>query len=136
MAERHVTGDRISAFLDDELSEERALSVTRHLADCHQCLEELEQLRATRDALRALPSVTPPVLARGLDRGERRRRQLVRRLRVAAIAALLPVALVSAAYVAGGVDGDVAPSTELFLVEHVSRTGGGPVPAPIGADER
>lgn len=136
MSERHVSGDRISAFLDDELSEERALSVTRHLADCDDCLEELEQLRATRSALRSLPSVTPPVLTRGLDRSERRRRRLVRRLRAAAMVAVLPVALVSAAYVAGGIDGEVSPSTELFLVEHVARTGGGPLPAPIGVGGR
>lgn len=136
MAERHVSGDRISAFLDDELSEDRALAVTRHLADCERCFEELEELRATRDALRSLPSVTPPVLARGLDRRERRRRRWVRRLRVTVLTALAPVMLVTAAWVAGGIDGDVSPSTELFLVEHVSRTGGGPVPSPIGASER
>ncbi len=136
MAERHVSGDRISAFLDDELPEERALTVTRHLADCDACLTELEELRATRDALRALPSMSLRPIQPGLDRREHRRRGVGTRVRLTVAAAVLPLALVTAAYVAGGADGDVAPSTELFLVEHVARTGGGPVPAPIGASNR
>ena len=43
----HIRHDdeRLSAFLDDELGEREALAVTRHLRDCDECRDELEQLR-------------------------------------------------------------------------------------------
>lgn len=52
---------RLSAFLDDELGDHEALEVTRHLARCPRCLDELEGLRRARSAVRGLPGVEPPV---------------------------------------------------------------------------
>ncbi|MDX1620687.1 MAG: zf-HC2 domain-containing protein [Nitriliruptorales bacterium] len=56
----HHEDARLSAFLDDELSDNDALEVTRHLARCELCLDDLEALRATRKAVRGLPPVDPP----------------------------------------------------------------------------
>ncbi len=54
-------GDRLSAFLDDELGDRDAMVVTRHLARCDGCTDELEQLRSLRAALRGLPGVQTPL---------------------------------------------------------------------------
>jgi anti-sigma factor RsiW len=134
VADRHVSGDRLSAFLDDELTEYRAAAVTQHLAACDDCLTELEGLRAARDALRSLPELHAPATARQVPGPPRRRDRARRRLKVLAAAVAVPMTLGVAAYVAGGSDGEVSPSEELFLVEHVSRTGGGPVPGPVGGE--
>lgn len=136
MAERHVAGDRLSAFLDDELGDDVALAVAHHLAACDRCLLELEGLRATRDALRRLPSLQAPLLVRSEPSRSSHHRAAWRRVRTAAAVVALPVLAGVAIYVAGGDPGRVEPTTELFLVEHVGRTGGGPVPSPIGGDER
>lgn len=132
MADRHVAGARLSAFLDDELPEEEAMTAARHLAACERCLGELDQLRATRDALRRLPSLQAPVLFRAEPSRSTRSRSWVRRLVVAAASVSAPALVGLAIYIAGGDAGSVEPSTELFLVEYVGRTGGGPVPAPVG----
>lgn len=142
MGERHVSGDRLSAFLDDELGEAAALAAARHIGVCEHCLRELEALRATRDALRRLPTLTAPLLVRG-ELGHhrhagrpRRPRRVVRLARRAAIVCVLPLVAGVFVYLAGGDPGNVEPTTELFLVEHVGRTGGGPVPAPVGGGGR
>ena len=145
---RHVSGDRISAFLDDELDDASALAVTRHLAACGACHHELEELRATRDALRRLPDLRVP--APWLTPGEEGRalgtdgsllRRVRRRLRLpstvlAVLLGVVGVALAGVAYVAGEERGEVVPPVELFLVDHVARTGGGPLPAPVGSPQR
>lgn len=134
MVERHVAGDRLSAFLDDELGEDDALLATRHLAWCDRCVGELEALRATRDALRQLPNLQAPVLTAGIARHPRGRpRRTLRRLM--ALAAV-PVLFLGVVYLAGGDTGGIEPPTDLFLVEHVSRTGGGPLPTPLGGELR
>jgi anti-sigma factor RsiW len=140
VADRHVGGDRISAFLDDELPEDAALAVTRHLAACARCLDELEGLRATRDALRRLPGTPVPLpvltVARAAGARPGRLRRVGRRLQVASMALAVAVGVVGVAYLAGEERGEVVPPLELFLVDHLARTGGGPVPAPVGALER
>jgi anti-sigma factor RsiW len=126
VAERHVAGDRLSAFLDDELDDDTAIVVARHLAGCARCLGELEGLRATRDALRALPLLHAPVLT-----GELRRRSRVRgagRLRTVAVAGVVPILLLVALYLAGGAGG-VEPQSEFLLVENLGR---GRTGAPAG----
>jgi anti-sigma factor RsiW len=133
--QRHVHGDRISAFLDDELGNELALEVTRHLASCDECLDELEQLRATRDALRRLPGIQAPrpmltTAAVGPHRTLLGR--VSKRLQFASVAMVLVIGIFGIAYLAGEDRGDVVPPIDLFLVDHVARTGGGPVPAPFG----
>jgi anti-sigma factor RsiW len=140
MSDRHVSGDRISAFLDDELDDELAMAVTRHLAGCHACLEELEELRATRDALRRLPGihVPSPVLTPARPTGSSRTvlRRLSKRLQLASAGLAVVLGVFGVAYLAGEERGEVIPPVELFLVDHVARTGGGPVPAPLGAAQR
>ena len=134
--ERHED-DRLSALLDDELVEDDALQVVRHLAYCRRCERELEQVRVVRAAVRALPALVPPpglydeVMARagstGAHRGPPR---LARRLAAAGVAA---VGLFGAvAFVAGDDSGGtVVPPVETFVVDHVARFGGGPVITPI-----
>jgi anti-sigma factor RsiW len=133
--ERHVHGDRISAFLDDELEDELALEVTRHLATCDECLDELEQLRATRDALRRLPGIQAPrpmLTPAAVGHHQTLLRRLSRRLQLASAGLALVVGIFGVAYLAGEDRGDVVPPVDLFLVDHMARTGGGPVPAPLG----
>lgn len=126
---------RLSAFLDDELSEDDALRVTRHLSSCDRCMGELEDIRAARAALRGLPNVEPPaalfsdaVALAVLGRADMAR--LPVRLAVAAIAGSLLLA--GAAWAAGADDGTVRPPVDLFVVDHVVRVGGGPVITPVG----
>jgi anti-sigma factor RsiW len=132
--DRHVSGARLSAFLDDELGESAALSVTHHVVDCPVCREELEGLRAARTALRRLPALHAPVLLAEAARPDPGWfASTTGRVRVTAALATLPVLVLTVAYVVGGAVGsDVVPSTDLFLVEHVARTGGGAIPSPLG----
>jgi anti-sigma factor RsiW len=140
VAERHVSGDRISAFLDDELGEDLALAVTRHLAGCKRCVDELEALRTTRDALRRLPGLQVPAsVLTPVDPatvGPSMLRRISRRLQVASAGLAVVLAVFGVAYLAGAERGEVVPPVDLFLVDHVARTGGGPVPAPLGSARR
>lgn len=138
MADRHVPGDRLSAFLDDELPEQAALATAHHLADCTGCMDELDQLRATRDALRGLPTVPAPQLlpaaaevAAVSTAGSGPR---WRSLRLVVLGAIVPLIAVFAVYVVGTDSGEVEPATDRFLIEHVGLTGGGPVPRPVGVE--
>ena len=133
MRERHE-GDRLSAFLDDELGEDEALRVTRHLARCDACLAELEEIRATRSALRGLPNLDPPEAlfsdALAEARTVRLRRQ--RRMRVAGAAVGVGMLVGTAIYVAGGDNnGSVVPPVDMYVVDHVARVGGGPMLTPV-----
>ena len=38
MAEPHVSGDRLSAFLDDELEDDDAIDAARHVSACERCI--------------------------------------------------------------------------------------------------
>lgn len=128
---RRHEDERLSAFLDDELPEDEALRVTRHLAACAACMSELEGLRRARRALRGLPNVDPPsnvfldaAFAAAVGVGDRW--PVGTRVLVAALAGT--IALLGGAFVLGGEsDGTVAPPVELFVVDHVVRVGGGPV---------
>lgn len=132
MGERHVADERLSAFLDDELDDELALRVTRHLHGCQRCLDTLEELRATRDALRGLPRLQAPVLT-AEARPDRRNVRRVSRTAVLTAAVSMVVGLLGGTvYALGGDHGEVTPPVEMFLVDHVARTGGGPVPPPVG----
>jgi anti-sigma factor RsiW len=125
VADRHVDA-RLSAFLDDELDDDAAIEVARHVDACPRCLRELEAVRATRDALRSLPSLQAPVLTSGLERRQQRWERARRRARVAAAATLVPAVLFGLAYVAGGDTGEVVPPMERFVAEHLTRTVGPP----------
>jgi anti-sigma factor RsiW len=128
MGERHVPGEQLSAFLDDELDDDHATAVARHVTGCERCLGDLEGLRVTRAALRGLPRLQAPVLTTGVEP----RRRPTRRARVAAMVCAVPVLLAGVAYAVGGDrSGEVVPPVEQFLVEHVARGGGAPVPPSV-----
>jgi anti-sigma factor RsiW len=124
----------LSAFLDDELEEATATRVTRHVAACDTCLEELEGLRRARSALRGLPDIAPPAAVfadvpttAATPRGRGRL--------AAAGAATVVVALLATAFALGdGESGEVVPPVEVVVVDHVARTGGGPVIQPVDLD--
>lgn len=127
--DRHAD-DRLSAFLDDELTERDSLEVTRHLAACDRCLGELDDIRSARSALRGLPNLDPPatmfsdVVTAAVVEADRWRRYV--RVSSAAIVGLTLIG--AAAFFAGAEqDGDVRPPVDMFVVDHVVRTGGGPV---------
>lgn len=126
--------ERLSALLDDELTERQALEVTRHVAGCDRCLAELNAIREARGAVRGLPAVQPPddlyreVLAHPPD--VRDRRDVAVRLATAAAVSL--GLLVGAAFLAGTDEpGTISPPVDVFVVDHVTRMEGGPVITPV-----
>jgi anti-sigma factor RsiW len=132
----HANGVELSAFLDDELSDVAALGLTRHVSGCRRCRQELEALRVTRSALRGLPEVQAPILT-SEARPPRRVRTWSRRVVAVSTLSAAALALGAAAYVAGGEGGgEVVPPVERFLLDHLARTGDGPVPAPLGGPAR
>jgi anti-sigma factor RsiW len=62
MNESHL-GDSLHAYLDNELSVERALEVRTHLAGCPRCQKDFEQVRALRDVLQRTLKPTEPSAA-------------------------------------------------------------------------
>jgi anti-sigma factor RsiW len=132
---RHVAGARLSSFLDDELGDDAALELTRHVTACRRCRAELEELRATRGALRTLPDLDAPTLTAGA-RPFGRMRTWSRRVIAAGGIGAAALALGAAAYVVGADTGEVVPPVERFLLDHLARTGEGPVPAPLGGPGR
>jgi anti-sigma factor RsiW len=131
----HASGGRLSAFLDDELDDDAALALTRHVTACDRCRCELEALRSTRAALRALPAIQAPVLTSEV-RGLQRARSWSRRVIAVSGLTAAALALGAAAYVAGGENGEVVPPVERYLLDHLARTGDGPMPAPLGGPAR
>lgn len=131
----------LSAFLDDELDDGLAAWVTRHLARCVACLEELEQLRAARSALRGLPDIRLPesllagvaTAAEDASINSRRRR---RRLVGAAATCGVVGGVLGAAFVVGAPDGTVTPPVDRFVVDHVVQHGGGAVIVPVNLNDR
>ncbi|MDP9023018.1 MAG: zf-HC2 domain-containing protein [Actinomycetota bacterium] len=127
--ERHED-ERLSALLDDELDDDEALAVTRHVARCQRCERELTAIRLARLALRALPAVEPPVeLCRALLRPAPRAPRRWRRWAAASVAGGLLVG--AAAFLAGHDGGTIAPPVHVFVVDHAVRSDGGPVLRPV-----
>lgn len=128
--------DRLSAFLDDELSGEEAMEVARHVASCPSCMDDLHGLRTLRQALRSLPPVDPPVdlypalsariAALTPDRPSRRTVRLG--MAIAASAMLTGGAAVVAG---GGEQGTVAPPVDAYVADHLARTDVGPIFRPV-----
>ena len=135
MRERGHPDAELSAFLDDELDEPAARRVTRHVARCPRCVAELDDLRTARAMLRDLPRVAGP------DAGELvadvpdavRRDQARRRVRTAVAGTVAGVlGVLGLAFVLGGSErGQVVPPVDVVVVDHVVRTGGGPVLQPV-----
>lgn len=127
--------ERLSALLDDELSVDEALEVTRHVADCGRCISELEAIRKARSALRALPPIEVPQellihlfadpSAVDVSRPPRARRLLS--------AAALSIGLVAATAFTLGEDerGTVAPPVDMFVADHLVRVDDGLMLAPV-----
>lgn len=136
MRDRGHPDDLLSAFLDDELDEPTASRVTQHVASCPACLDDLDGLRAAREALRGLPEVPPPPavfadvpgVAASADTGGRAR------LAAMGIAAGVAALLTTAFVLGEDTHGDVAPPVDVVVVDHVARTGGGPMIQPVDLD--
>ncbi|MBW3576324.1 MAG: zf-HC2 domain-containing protein [Actinobacteria bacterium] len=129
--ERHEE-ERLSALLDDELDDDEALAVTRHVARCQRCERELTAIRLARLALRALPAVEPPAeLCRALLRPPRR---APRRWRWAAASVAGGLLVGAAAFLAGHDGGTIAPPVHVFVVDHAVRSDSGPVLRPVDVD--
>ena len=60
MRDDHATLEQLSALLDSELPEIEANVVRHHLDGCPACRADVERLRETVAAVRALPTVAPP----------------------------------------------------------------------------
>ena len=135
MRERGHPDAELSAFLDDELDEVAARRVTRHVAGCARCVAELDDLRTARAVLRDLPRVTGPdageLVAHVPDAARRdRERRRVRTAVAGTVAGVLGV--LGIAFVLGGSEqGEVVPPVDVVVVDHVVRTGGGPVLQPV-----
>lgn len=136
MRDRGHPDEKLSAFLDDELDEPEASHVTRHLATCDSCLAELDGLREARAALRGLPDIPAPsslfaavpdvaAEAGSRDRGRRA---------AAGVAVGLGVVLAAAFVLGESQPGEVVPPVDVVVVDHVARTGGGPVIQPVVLD--
>lgn len=124
-------GERLSALLDDELDDDEALEVTRHVAGCEECFAEFEAIREARRALRGLPPVDPPddlyadLLAGATAAAEGGGSRRALRAVAAVVASGLLVS--AAAFLAGDDErGTVSPPVEMFVVDHVARVEGGP----------
>lgn len=76
-------GPELSAFLDGELSAGEQAMIVKHLQTCTDCLLELQDLDASRTAIRSLPGIEPPdpIVAR---LPVARQRTSLRRLAIAA----------------------------------------------------
>lgn len=125
--------ERLSALLDDELSEEEALAVTRHLAVCDRCLQEVVEIRAARQALRSMPRLDPPpgLLGAAARAGERLRRRRGSRVRTAAVLVGLLLSVLAGA-TASGAGGGGAPSPDRYVAERGTRPGAGSLTVPAG----
>lgn len=136
MRERGHPDELLSAFLDDELDEGDASQVTRHLATCERCLTELDGLREARAALRGLPDIpAPSALFASVPDAAARAGSRDRGRRAATGVAAGLAALLTAAFVLGeGQAGEVVPPVDVVVVDHVARTGGGPVIQPVVLD--
>lgn len=82
--------ERLSAYLDGEMSEGERVALEQHVPTCEQCQRTLDDLREVRALLRAMPMPAPPrsfaipttgavpmpLAAATMDRSERVERQL------------------------------------------------------------
>lgn len=123
--------ERLSAFLDDELDEDAALAVTRHLTGCERCLDELNDLRACRAALRGLPALEPPA---GVVAGATPTVRSGTSSRLSLAVGLLVILVVTAFLAGEDNGGEVAPQVDVYVADHIARTSGDPVirPATLG----
>ena len=53
--------DKLSLYIDNELSNEEMLQMEEHLQSCENCQKELEEYKKIISVLQSLPEVEPPV---------------------------------------------------------------------------
>jgi anti-sigma factor RsiW len=124
-----LTEDVLSAYLDDELDTTERAEVERRLATSSEWRAILDEVRATREALRALPQVdgSPEFWARVLagdkvvDLARERRRRSVPRWAVAAAGAAA-AAVIVVGVVAVPQEQKVRPAVASFADEHAARS--------------
>jgi anti-sigma factor RsiW len=131
----------LSALLDGELSFGEYARLCKHLDVCPRCAAELDDLKWVRAQVRSLPTrkvpdglwgVDAPVHADRRGGGRRRPEQLV-------LAGLLVAAAVAGGVARGG-GGDATPRVvdvpvDVFVSDHVVRTGAGPILTPLVTQE-
>ncbi|HQM74340.1 MAG TPA: zf-HC2 domain-containing protein [Candidatus Saccharicenans sp.] len=55
----HQVRKNLSAYLEGELSQARAIKIEAHLAECQQCRQLAEELKSISQSLASLPAVEP-----------------------------------------------------------------------------
>lgn len=118
------SADRLSAYLDGELSGEETNDVVAHVVACRECRADLQEFDRARTAIRALPGVeTPEGLLPQLPARRARRRRRVRAVTALAVGAAAVLAIVF------GLNSD-ADSPELTIDDlggyHVARASAEP----------
>ena len=58
--EKHIAAERLSAYLDGQVTAQERIQVQQHLGACAACAHELDTLRYTIDLLRATPRLSVP----------------------------------------------------------------------------
>jgi len=137
----HVDTDALNAYLDDELTFEERRQIDEHLATCADCRQELAELSAVRDLLRALPQFDPHTSFQVGTEHERRKTaepttilRLLPLIRTLSVAAVLAFLIVGGVVVAEriGLDGDsgagrdraaLAPAPTSIVVANERGTG-------------
>lgn len=83
---RHIPEDELHAYLDQALSRSQCVEIERHLAECHTCQAQRDDIAALRDRTTALlarvgpPTIVAPPFAVLQARHAERRDLLVRRV--------------------------------------------------------
>jgi Putative zinc-finger len=151
-------GQRLSAFIDGELSHQQRERVLAHLANCEPCRREAAAMRMLKQRMHALGEATAdtaltdrliavaglagparwgrrlPFIRRQSASGVPRRRWPVRSLAVASLT-LAGLGIPAAAFLAGGGQQDpgpsVTPAIDVFMLQHEISTGNAPAQAPV-----
>jgi hypothetical protein len=150
-------GERLSAFIDGELSHQQRERVLAHLANCAPCRREAAAMRMLKQRMHALGEATAdtaltdrliavagvvgqapwgrrlPLGSRRSGPGFGRRRWPVRSLAVAGLT-LAGLGVPAAAFLAGGGQQEpgpsVTPAIDTFMVQHEISTGTAPMLTP------
>ncbi len=124
---------RLSAYLDGELTDAQATAITAHANTCDGCFGELQRLGEARSRLRQLAQSPGSIdLFAGIEELERRRLRRLRRFAAISIgsgATMMALSVVAA--LTEPAPPTIRPPVEVFVVDHVARTGGGPILTPV-----
>lgn len=120
LPEGHL-GDRLSAYLDGELSTAEQQQVTDHVVGCGQCRAELHDLDRARTAVRSLPGMDTGQLDRVPEAPAHRRRRF-------AVAGGIGIAAAIALFVALSIGGQPQPAISLEDLgsHHIARASAEP----------